>query len=80
MVEKGQQAPRCPGPCGMPIRIAWHADMDGWFEGHQVKCHACTAMQEDPSKPVIHRFAVDIRPADDRDLSPFVLGVTTADS
>lgn len=29
--------------CGWPIEIAWHADMEGWFEGRSFVCHACSA-------------------------------------
>lgn len=68
----------CPGRCGWPRHLAWHEDMDGWFEDHTVKCQACTAMSEDPSKPVLFHYVVDTRPADDQDLSPFVVGLTTA--
>lgn len=37
----------CPGGCGFPIDVAWHSDMDGWFdEVHEYVCHACTARQD----------------------------------
>lgn len=34
----------CTG-CGQPKHLAWHADMEGWFEAHSWVCHACTAQQ-----------------------------------
>lgn len=70
--------------CGVPKHIAWHADMDGWFETEPVKCHACTAMRVTSDgttpEPVIYHLVVDTRPADDRELTPFVFGLTTASS
>ncbi len=29
--------------CGVPINVAWHSEMDGFFEVNEVVCHACTA-------------------------------------
>lgn len=70
----------CPG-CGWPKHVAWHADMDGWFDAHEVKCHACTARREagaDGTRaPVTYTYTVDTRPEDDLVLRPFVLGLTT---
>lgn len=71
----------CPGPCGMPRHVAWHTEMDGWFEDRAFKCHACTAMAT-PNKdgerhPVIYHISVDTR-EDAVELPPFVLGVTTS--
>jgi len=71
----------CPG-CGWPREIAWHEDMAGWFEGLEVVCHACTAMQPVDEKtgikrPYLHRLAFDNRLAGDDRLPPFVLGLTT---
>jgi hypothetical protein len=70
--------------CGWPRHLAWHSDMDGWFEGHTVKCQACTAMSTDPTKPVLYHFTTDTRPVDEsgghEPLSPFVLGLTTSPS
>lgn len=33
----------CPGGCGHPIEVAWHGDMDGWFDADEYVCYACTA-------------------------------------
>lgn len=35
------EASLCPG-CGIPKSLAWHFKMEGFYEGHQVVCHACT--------------------------------------
>lgn len=61
--------------CDWPREIAWHSDMEGWFKGTRVVCHACTAAQ---GREVVHT----VSPTTDRDfalkpLSPFVLGKTT---
>ncbi len=70
--------------CQIPRQVAWHADMDGWFEVETVKCQACTAMQQPVDgkapEPVLYPIVVDTRPPDDEPLSPFVLGLTTASS
>lgn len=29
--------------CGVPVQVAWHSEMDGYFEADQVVCHVCTA-------------------------------------
>lgn len=73
----------CPG-CGVPKHLAWHSELDGWFEHeHEVVCHACTAAQPDPGHgktraPVTYRTRP--RVPDGFDLStlpPFVMGETT---
>lgn len=69
----------CRG-CSHPRAVAWHSDMDGWFESFSVKCHACTAMSGDGSKPVLYQYVVDTRPDPGEPLPPFVLGLTTASS
>jgi len=63
--------------CGWPVEIAWHSEMDGWFEGLDVLCHACTAKA---GKPVTHTIVRDTRPPDHPPLPPFVLGETTAEA
>lgn len=63
--------------CGHPREIAWHSDMDGWWEGQdaQVVCYACSAAH---GKEIAYTLsATNTRPAD-RPLPPFQLGVTTA--
>lgn len=64
----------CPG-CGWPRHVAWHADMDGWFEASSVKCQACSALE---SRPRLYHFTVDTRQDPDEPLTPFVLGLTTS--
>lgn len=39
------EATLCPG-CGVEKQVAWHSDMDGWFDSGEdagVVCHSCTA-------------------------------------
>lgn len=64
--------------CGHPRAVAWHADMDGWYEEQTYVCHACSAGREDNDKAV-YRVSRSARPAD-KPLTPFVLGVTTTSS
>lgn len=62
------------GGCGQPRHVAWHGDMDGWYEQTSFVCHACTALE---GHQRAYRGVIDTRPADHRPLSPFVLGKTT---
>lgn len=65
----------CPCGCGFPREVAWHSEMDGWFETFDVKCHAGSAMQ---GHPVIFHHITDTYPvAEKGPLPPFVLGLTT---
>jgi hypothetical protein len=63
--------------CGHPREVAWHSEMDGWYEGRGFVCHACTA--RNGGKQVAHWIAVDTRPPGHPELPPFVLGVTTSE-
>lgn len=66
--------------CNVPREIAWHSEMDGWFEVEEIKCFACTAIQGG-EKPVVYSYAVDTYHDGTRPpLPPFVLGLTTTDS
>lgn len=63
--------------CGVPREIAWHADMEGWFEGQRFVCHACSAAQD---TEIVHTLV----PTTDRDftvkpLIPFEIGLTTTE-
>lgn len=29
--------------CGVPIAVAWHSEMDGYYDVDEVVCHVCTA-------------------------------------
>lgn len=29
--------------CGVPIAVAWHSEMDGYFDVDEVVCHPCSA-------------------------------------
>lgn len=35
--------------CGVPRSIAWHPEMDGYFEVDEYVCHACTAQAPEPA-------------------------------
>jgi hypothetical protein len=63
--------------CGWPRSIAWHSEMDGWFDGEAFVCHACSAVAD---RQVIYSIARDTWPSEKGPLPPFVLGVTTTDS
>lgn len=68
----------CSCGCGFPREVAWHSEMDGWFDTFKVKCHAGTAMR---GEPVIFTHLVNTYPVDEKGpLPPFVLGLTTASS
>lgn len=61
--------------CGWPKSVAWHSEMDGWFESKSYLCHACTARA---GRQVIYATAHNTWP-EGRVLPEFVLGVTTTD-
>lgn len=66
---------RCPGGCGFAIDVAWHSDMDGWFDDvHEYVCHACTAREGTERKFVSTATSRDftVQP-----LPPFEMGGTT---
>lgn len=65
--------------CGVPRSVAWHSEMDGFFEADRFVCHACTA-KSGSEKKVIYSLARDTRDPAKGDLPPFVLGMTTSDS
>lgn len=65
----------CPG-CREPRSVAWHSDMDGFYDGEGFVCHACTA-RDGGEKKVIYRYATTSRDFDARPLPPFEYGVTT---
>lgn len=69
------EAGLCHG-CKQPREIAWHAEMDGWYETESFVCHACTARSADGHKAV-YRVALDSRDPSAPALPPFVLGETT---
>lgn len=63
--------------CEWPVEVAWHADMEGWFDGQSFVCHACSARQG-------HEVVHTLRPTTDRDftvkpLIPFEFGLTTTE-
>lgn len=51
------EASRCD--CDWPVEVAWHADMEGWFDGQSYVCHACSARQ---GREVVHT----LKPTTDR--------------
>ncbi|MDN4173915.1 hypothetical protein QWY28_13220 [Nocardioides sp. SOB77] len=65
----------CPG-CRQPIALAWHSDMDGYYDAESYVCHACTARSDSDEKTrwVIAHHTRDL---DANPVPPFVLGVTT---
>jgi hypothetical protein len=68
----------CPGGCGYPIHVAWHADMDGWFdEVHEYVCHACSARDGSERK---YPSVTTSRDMDAQPLPPFDMGQTTTAS
>lgn len=62
--------------CGQPRAVAWHWEMDGWYEADEFVCHACTAASPD-DKPVTYSQVRDTRPPSKGPLPLFVLGKTT---
>lgn len=62
--------------CGFPRSVAWHPDMDGWFEQHTYLCLACSVQKGDD---VTYDVAINTRP-DDQPLPPFVLDDATTES
>lgn len=71
----------CPG-CKQPTAIAWHSEMDGWYDDGVDKfvCHACTARADGDKKKATYVLARHTRDLHKDPLPPFVLGVTTTDS
>lgn len=58
--------------CGVPIRVAWHSEMDGFFEGDEAVCHVCTARA---GRQVVYATVRNTRdPA--RPMPPFIPGKT----
>lgn len=71
---KAYEASLCPG-CRVPIAIAWHSDMEGWFDGGEgVVCHSCTANSD---HEVAYGGKHHTRDFAEKPLPPFVYGVTT---
>lgn len=62
-------------PSGFPREVAWHTEMDGWFETEEYVCFACTAAND--GDQVTHTFLVNTRPDSKGPMPPFVLGETT---
>lgn len=66
----------CTG-CGHPRDIAWHADMEGWYDAAEYVCHACTANSRD-GEQVVHRIVTSTYdPATGGVLRDFTLADTT---
>lgn len=69
----------CPG-CLLPKQVAWHSDMDGWFEAESAVCLACTAKTgtgdaaQEQVYHLVHHTQSDLEVAA---LSPLELGVNT---
>ena len=71
---EGYEASLCK--CGIPRSVAWHSDMDGWYEAESFVCHACTALRDDDENTV-YQNPIDTRGPDMPPLPPFEYGVTT---
>lgn len=68
----------CPG-CDHPIELAWHSEMNGWFETDSYVCHSCTSKLEDQSKPTAYSIVRNTMPPDRVAALPaFELGETTS--
>lgn len=65
--------------CGQPRDVAWHTEMDGFYEARDFVCFACTALSGG-DKNTTHTAVVNTRPPTKGPMPPFVLGVTTTDS
>lgn len=63
--------------CGWPIEVAWHSEMNGWFEAVSYVCEVCTARS---GKQVAHTLVSDTRPPGHPPLPPFKLGETTTEA
>lgn len=62
--------------CDYPRSVAWHSEMDGFFEGEEYTCMACTAGND--GKPVTYSVVRNTRNEHDHGpMPPFELGVTT---
>lgn len=69
------EASLCSGPCGQPRHVAWHSELEGWFEDEKYVCHACSALR---GEQVVYAVAVNEYPFAQRPPLPvFVLGETT---
>lgn len=59
--------------CGVPVTVAWHSEMDGYYEADDAVCHVCSAKA---GRQVV--YATNLR--NTRDMSipmpPFVPGKT----
>lgn len=74
--HRQQQEQRGAGtsPCGWPIDVAWHSEMNGWLEPVTYRCEVCSAMK---GEEVGHKVIRDTRPPGHPPLPPFRLGETT---
>jgi hypothetical protein len=68
----------CPGGCGQPRQIAWHADAQALCDVNQYVCTACTARDGHQRVYTQPYFADEPgAPVKLADLSPLRLGVNT---
>lgn len=73
------EAGLCPG-CRQPTAVAWHSDMDGYYEADKFVCHACLARADGDKGRATYVLTRHTRDMHADPLPPFVLGVTTTDS
>lgn len=68
----------CPGGCGELRTVAWHQELDGWYESEpddEWVCHACTARE---GKQKVFARVRNTYPSDRlAALSPLEVGVNT---
>lgn len=63
--------------CGHPRAVAWHSEMDGFYDDKSYVCHACSAKA---GREVAYHSTVDTRDPAKGPLPLFELGVTTVDA
>ncbi|MDP9820380.1 hypothetical protein [Nocardioides massiliensis] len=74
------EAMECPG-CHVPVELAWHAGMSGFFakpDDAEVVCQSCTAIKGEQVSYRVGPQVVNTRPDSKGPLKPFEIGVTTA--
>lgn len=72
---------RCPG-CGQVKAESYNPDSAGWYELREAECQGCAELAraadaDKRSRPDVHRWVVDARPAD-VELRPWQPGPLTA--
>jgi len=58
--------------CGFPIEVAWHSDLNGWWQVDEYVCEVCTVRK---GEQVTHKLVRNTWPPD-KPLTPFSLDST----